>query len=54
VEEVEVDDGGKTLNFAAVKAITKECTNIQGEVAKVPEDASSKLVCESTLSFLSF
>jgi hypothetical protein len=44
VEEVEVDDGGKTLKPGAVKAIIKECTNIQGEVAKVPEDASSKLL----------
>jgi hypothetical protein len=54
VEEVEVDDGGKTLIPTAVKWISKECTNIQGEVAKVPEDASPKLVRELTLSFLSF
>lgn len=51
---MEVDDGGKTLRPGEVKAITKECTNIQGEVAEVPEDASPKLVCKLTLSFLSF
>lgn len=55
VNEAKVDEGGKilTLQQAAEGISVLQCTEIQDEMMGVPEESSSRLVCNQLVNYFS-